>query len=116
MEGNVLNVTLIILNIVVFIFIMRYRRRRLAKQAEKGRKLQELISQFSFEANNENVQQFIDEMKNSYALFSNPKNGDIARSAFENVEASDKVDLELKQELRRVLTKSGVKNLKEIHT
>lgn len=116
MEGNVMNAALILLNIVIFIFIMRYRRQRLAKQAEKGRRLQELITQFSFEANNENVRQFIDELQNAYALFSNPKNGDIARSAFETVEASDKVDLELKQELRRVLMKSGVKNLKEIHT
>lgn len=114
MEGNVLNVSLILFNVVIFILIMRYRRRRLAKQAEKARNLQELISQLSVEANNQYVQEFINELQETYALFSNPKNGGVVRSAFESVEASDKVDLELKHELRRVLSKLGVKDLKEI--
>ncbi|ALS21810.1 MULTISPECIES: hypothetical protein [Paenibacillus] len=114
MEGNVVNVSLILLNIVIFILIMRYRRRRLAKQAEKARRLQSLIGQISVEANNENVQELINELQETYALFRNPKNGGIVRSTFESILASDKVDLELKHELRRILTKSGVKDLKEV--
>lgn len=115
-DGNVMNILLILLNVIIFIFLMRYRKRRLAKQSEKARKLQELIMQFSVEASNDTVREFINELKTSYLLFNNPKNREIAGSFFETVEANATVDRELKLELRQALIKQGVRNLKEIGT